>query len=139
MTDLHSNLKSTPLKPTVLFDGGCPLCRKEIDHYRRLADAENLEWVDVTQTPDLLSSHGVSVDEAMRRMHVRNARGEWKTGGDAFVVLWLSLKRYRWLGHIVSWSPATWIANRVYDLFSERRYRARCKDGYCAMPAERDH
>lgn len=29
---------------TVFYDGSCPLCSREIAHYRRLRGAESLKW-----------------------------------------------------------------------------------------------
>ena len=33
---------SEPFRPMVFYDGGCPLCRREIAHYRRIDSAERL-------------------------------------------------------------------------------------------------
>ena len=30
---------------TVYFDGSCPLCRREMALYRRLPQAQSIEWV----------------------------------------------------------------------------------------------
>ncbi|CRI64811.1 hypothetical protein THIOKS12130002 [Thiocapsa sp. KS1] len=35
---------------TAYFDGGCPLCSKEIAHYRRIDKAGAIHWVDLRMT-----------------------------------------------------------------------------------------
>lgn len=34
--------------PTVYYDGGCPVCSREINFYRHRPGGESLAWVDVT-------------------------------------------------------------------------------------------
>ncbi|MGI9214000.1 MAG: thiol-disulfide oxidoreductase DCC family protein, partial [Methylococcaceae bacterium] len=55
---------------TVLFDGGCPLCTREIAHYRGLSHRGNIEWIDVTRESARLIEWGLSSTEAMARFHV---------------------------------------------------------------------
>ena len=52
---------SEPHLPVVFFDGGCPLCRREIAHYRRIDTAQRLCWVDAASEPEALQRHGVSM------------------------------------------------------------------------------
>ena len=56
-------------RPVVFYDGGCPLCRREIAHYRRLRGAADLRWVDVVGEPDNLEKFGLSVEAAMQELH----------------------------------------------------------------------
>ena len=82
-------------RPVVLFDGGCPLCRREIAHYRKLRAAQGVRWVDITMTDDLESRYGIGAEAAMARFHVRDGHGRWQTGAVAFVELWSHLGPYR--------------------------------------------
>jgi hypothetical protein len=34
---------------TVYYDGGCPLCTKEITHYKQNPKAEQIRWIDITK------------------------------------------------------------------------------------------
>jgi predicted DCC family thiol-disulfide oxidoreductase YuxK len=121
-------------RPVVFYDGGCPLCRREIAHYRRLRGAADLRWVDVVGEPDNLEKFGLSVEAAMQELHVRDADGRWQRGVDAFLIIWRHLPRYRWLAWLVSGTglraPLAW----AYRRFAARRYRQRCDAGAC-MPA----
>lgn len=118
-------------RPIVLFDGGCPLCRREIDHYRRLRGASAIDWIDLHSAAALLSTEGLRLDDVMKRMHVRDTDGSWVTGASAFVALWSNLPAYRWLGRLGGLPVIRQLAELLYRLFAARRYRARCRDGYC--------
>lgn len=82
---------------TVFFDGSCPLCRREIAIYRRAVPYTPIDWVDVSSTCDATPG-GCNCADLMARFHVRTADGELRSGGAAFVSLWLLFPGWRWLG-----------------------------------------
>ena len=45
-------------KPTVFYDGGCPLCKKEISHYMGLDTDCSIVWIDITEQDFVLKSYG---------------------------------------------------------------------------------
>ena len=81
---------------TVMFDGACPLCRREIGLYQSLTPLENVAWLDVSGTSATLTP----ADQAryMARFHVRQKDGTLLSGAAAFVALWLTMPGWRWLG-----------------------------------------
>jgi predicted DCC family thiol-disulfide oxidoreductase YuxK len=118
---------------TVLFDGGCSLCRREIAHYRKLDSAKRVQWLDIHRDPDSVAVAGVSWDEAMQRLHVLQPDGTLRTGVYAFVAIWRELPGYRWLARVVSVVPGlVFVMDRVYGRFARWRWRRRCRDGVCA-------
>jgi predicted DCC family thiol-disulfide oxidoreductase YuxK len=120
-----------PAKPVVLFDGACPLCRREVAHYRRLRGAERLHWVDIVQTPDLEARFGVARDVAMARFHVRDGAGQWQTGAHGFVEVWRHLTGYRWLARAVRGLRLVRPLDRAYQRFADWRLARRCDTGSC--------
>ncbi len=123
---------SRPAAPTIAFyDGGCPLCRKEVDHYRRLDVAGRIEWVDITRRQRLIKALGVSFDDAMRRMHVLGSDGLLRDGAAAFVALWRELPYYRTVAALVYATRSVPVLDRLYRVFAARRYRSRCPGGAC--------
>lgn len=46
----------TPSLPVVFFDGGCPLCVREISHYKRLDRDGAVSWVDLEGEGDDFSA-----------------------------------------------------------------------------------
>lgn len=108
---------------TVHYNGSCPICRPEVEHYRRSAERhgiEDLSFVDVTAGDDpgltaRLARHGLTRDQAARRFAVVTADGRLLDGVDAFVALWGRLPKFRWLARVIG-SPAIRPAARVvYD------------------------
>jgi predicted DCC family thiol-disulfide oxidoreductase YuxK len=65
------------VKPIVFYDGGCSLCRSEIAHYRRIDREHRLAWVDISRKPELVRSHGLTVERVMQRLHVLDIGGTW--------------------------------------------------------------
>lgn len=119
-------------RPVVFYDGGCPLCRREIAHYQRIDSDRRIEWVDIQRQPEQLRSHGLTWQQAMQRMHVRDSDGRLVSGAAAFAVLWRHLPRYRWLASTISLPGISWLGERAYDVFARHRYRARCEAGQCS-------
>lgn len=119
--------------PTVFHDGSCPLCSREIRHYRQLPGAKSIHWVDASQETASLSAAGLSQETAMRRLHAQSPTGEWHVGLDAFLLIWDYLPRYRWLRRLLGNRLSRPVVGRLYNVFADWRYRRRCKTG-CAIP-----
>ncbi len=120
-------------KLKTFFDGGCPLCSREIAHYRKIDRAGCIQWVDITQEADVLKSVGLDLPSAMRRLHVQEADGRVLSGVEAFIAIWRRLPRWRWLARLVSGLRLTRPLEWAYVRFAERRFRRRCADGACAI------
>lgn len=125
-------VQESPGLPTVLYDGGCPLCRREIEHYRRLPGADGVAWVDITRHPTLEADFGLSRETAMARFHVRRPDGVWVTGAWAFAELWSHLDRYRFLAKLVWRLRLVPLLDWGYTRFTRWRLRRRCDDTSCA-------
>ena len=123
---------SGPNRPMVFFDGGCPLCRREIAHYRRIDTAPRLCWVDAASKPDALNRYGVSLEAAMAELHVLDGTGRWQRGIDAFLVIWQQLPAYRWLAKIITTLGLRRPLAFAYRHFAAWRNRRRCSDHGCA-------
>ncbi len=102
---------------TVLYNGGCPVCRAEMTRYQRLGGAApaDLAFHDVARDPSPLAPLGVTVDGAKRRLHVRDTDGQVIKGIDGFILLWRQMPRYRWLARVVDLPGVKWGAIAFYD------------------------
>jgi predicted DCC family thiol-disulfide oxidoreductase YuxK len=82
----------------VLYNGECPICRFEIDHYRRVAARDGLP-VRFDDLNDRAGDWGMDPDMAARRLHVTRG-GEVLSGFPAFLALWSAMPRMRWFARI---------------------------------------
>ncbi len=84
---------------TVLYDGSCPLCRREIGVYQGMKAAQALSFQDVSD-PALALPAGTQATTLMARFHVQHVDGRLESGARAFVSLWALLPGWRWLARL---------------------------------------
>jgi predicted DCC family thiol-disulfide oxidoreductase YuxK len=83
----------------VYYDGACPLCRAEINHYQGLTGADKIDFIDVSQDrPDLPDD--LDRTAALKRFHVRDRDGRLVSGAEAFIAVWSQLPSWHWLARI---------------------------------------
>lgn len=110
---------------TMFYDGGCPLCRREVNHYRRLDSDNRVHWVDISVESDLLEPFHLNREAAMARLHVLDREGQMHTGAAAFARLWCDLPYYRWLGGVVRYLGLVPLLDRIYEPFARWRLARR--------------
>ena len=106
--------KTPPL--TVLYDGACPLCRREIGLYRGLQANTPVCFADISDTTQPLPP-GTTREELLARFHVRSGDGKLLSGAQAFVALWAALPGWRWLALLGRLPGAGWVMERCYRFF----------------------
>ncbi|MCF7969378.1 MAG: DUF393 domain-containing protein [Methylococcaceae bacterium] len=118
---------------TVLYDGGCPLCSREINHYRRIAGELPIEWMDVTWSEADLGRFDLGREEALQLFHVVDANGVMQVGAQAFIALWAVLPGYRWLAKLCRGLGVAPLLEFIYVRFAGWHYRRRCPEGACGI------
>jgi predicted DCC family thiol-disulfide oxidoreductase YuxK len=120
----------------VCYNGSCPVCRTEIEHYRQLDSGnDTLAFLDVTADPAAAARHALVGDTPLRRLHAVAADGRLLAGLDAFIAIWERLPRYRWLARLVQRSgvrpAAGWAYERIAAplLFALHRRRSARQKG----------
>jgi predicted DCC family thiol-disulfide oxidoreductase YuxK len=101
---------------TVLYDGACPLCRREISVYRGLQPNAPVCFSDVSDAA-LPLPPGTTREQLLARFHVRDRNGELLSGAQAFLALWAALPGWRWLARAGRLPGAAWAMERTYRLF----------------------
>ena len=104
---------------TVMFDGACPLCRREVALYQSIAPPHTVSWLDVSKDSAGLDQ----IDQAryMARFHVQLADGRVLSGAAAFVALWLVMPGWRWLGRFGRLPGVTPVLELAYRGFLHLR------------------
>jgi predicted DCC family thiol-disulfide oxidoreductase YuxK len=92
---------------TVLYDGPCPLCRREIGIYSDRKPNTLVCFVDVSD----------AAAAAAARHYARSRVGELLSGAQAFLALWAVLPGWRWLARAGRLPGAAWAMARGYRLF----------------------
>ena len=133
MKNLHLTTENrhTNSQPIVFYDGECPLCSREIEHYKKVSGAHNMQWVDITRSTELLEKYGLSRETAMARFHVLDGSGNWQTGAWAFIELWSHLRGYRGLSAVVRGLRLTSLLDFFYTRFARWRFRRQQCDTVC--------
>ena len=110
-----------PPELTVFYDGGCPLCTKEIAFYERCSGADRIRWVDVSLATEPDVAEGLSRDQAIRRFHVQHPDGQVTSGGRAFAELWDEMCRVRYavamIGRVCRRGPLAVALDIAYQAF----------------------
>jgi len=101
---------------TLYYDGSCPLCTAEMEHYRSRKGGGRLRFADVSQKATELGP-GLAADAAMRRFHVRLADGTLLSGARAFVAIWQVLPGWRWIARFARFPGVTPILEVAYRSF----------------------
>ena len=106
--------ESPPL--TVLYDGACPLCRREIGIYRGLQPNMPVCFADVSDAA-LPLPPGTTREQLLARFHVRGRDGQLHSGTQAFLALWAALPGWRWLALAGRLPGAAWVMDLTYKIF----------------------
>ena len=122
---------------TVYFDGACPLCRKEIAHYRRRAGAGAIAWVDAATCDASVLGADLPREAALARLHVRRADGSLVSGAAAFATIWDRQPGYRWLAGLAARRPFLPIMEAAYaDFLRLRALWRRAVAGSAPLPEQ---
>lgn len=113
-------------KTIVFYDGGCGLCSKEINHYRRCDRKMLIDWVDIQAGSDWLHQLGIRHADAMHELHVLRWDGVVVKGAAAFASIWSKLPRYSILGKLLYRFHMVPIANWFYRRFANWHFKHRC-------------
>ena len=108
---------------TLLFDGGCPVCVREVRFLRGRDRHHRIAFVDI-DAPDYdpTAYAGISYRTAMGRIHALNSNG------DVLQDIAVFREAYRLIGLGWLYAPTRWpfvapLANFAYGLWASKRLR----------------
>ncbi len=124
MASSHSTLiPSWPAQ--VFYDGGCPVCSREMGHYRHRSNSEKLLFLDIAACDFRAEDYGFCQDDLMRALHVRCHDGSVHTGVEAFRVIWQATPHMGWLATLVALPGVHGLVALLYRCFAANRRRFR--------------
>ena len=100
---------------TVFYDADCPVCRLEVDLYKRAGGG--IDWVDIERLSDGELPAGKTRAELLGRFHARRPDGTYAVGVDAFQAIWRALPGWRraaWAFDVPGLRGATELAYRGF-------------------------
>ena len=111
----------TKAKLILLFDGGCPLCQREVSFLRDRDNLNSISFVDIdssTYKPELFL--GISYEKAMGRMHAITDSGKILKDVQVF------REAYRLVGLGWVYAPTVWpiigaIVDQIYAIWAQWR------------------
>lgn len=117
---------------TVIYDGGCPLCSREILHYQKFKSLKTIQWLDLTKEAEKLEREfGIQPLDALAQFHVMDGNRQWHKGADGFVLLWQALPYYRWLARFCIATHLLPLLRWGYAHFAAGHFKRRCAQGVC--------
>jgi 3-demethoxyubiquinol 3-hydroxylase len=124
---VQAGLAVTNIRPddtlTVLYDGSCPLCRREIVYLQSLARqalGSGLCFADVA-SEQADPAFGADRDKLLARFHVQQRDGTRLSGAAAFVAMWARLPGWRWLARLAQVPGMLFILEFAYGVFLSLR------------------
>jgi len=109
------------VKLTLLFDGACPLCQREVDFLRNRDRLQNICFVDI-DSPNYQPENysGITYREAMGRIHAITSSGVLLKDVSVF------REAYRLVGLGWIYAPTTWplinsLVDNIYKLWATWR------------------
>ncbi len=128
------NTQPNDYQVEVFFDGGCPLCRREINMLRRWDKRKRIRFTDIDAPNFRAAELGKTQEDLMAHIQGRLADGTWISGVEVFRQLYSAVG----LGWIVVLTRLPILSQMLdwgYVLFAKNRLRltGRCKAGTCSV------
>lgn len=128
-------MRADPL--TVYYDGACPLCSREINHYRQKDTAGRLRLVDIAAPGFDAGAAGLDPVAVNKFLHVRLPDGALVTGLLAFTAIWDVLPGFGLLARAARLPLINPLLRAGYRVFAAlrpylpKRRSAECAGGSC--------
>ena len=123
----------------VFFDGGCPLCRREMNLLKRWDRRGQIRFTDISDPAFDPRALGKTSAEMMARIYGRLPDGTWLTGVDVFRRLYaaVGLRPLVWLTRLPIISQ---VLDLGYAIFARNRLRitGRCTSESCSVNGSRN-
>ena len=130
-----------PTKPvlTLLYDGQCPICSREIMWLEKRNSHGQLNFQDIQAETFDPSTLGVSMSALMAEIHGITSDGQLLKGIDVFAIVY-STSGLKWLAAPLQWPLSRPLFIKLYSWFAKYRkplgklwHGKSCQDGSCRI------
>lgn len=123
-------------KLTILYDGACVVCNKEVMHYLKFDKSKKIVPVDISAPSFRADIYGLTDDAVNLHMHAIDDAGKVFIGVETFIQIWKRIPKYKWLIPIFENRLLRPSIDFGYDVFA-RHIRPRlpkrdCENGTCS-------
>ena len=120
----------------VFFDGGCPLCKREVAMLQRWDRRQRIRFTDIDAPTFDPVPLGKTYDDLMAQIQARLPDGTWIKGVEVFRRLYAAVGM-RPLVVLTRLPVISQILDLGYYVFAKNRLRltGRCAGGTCQIPA----
>lgn len=105
------------MQADIYYNGECPVCRSEMEHYAEICAATRpeLRFIDSTRGSNDFTQCGLRQEHLERRVYVRDANGQIISGMPAIIALWSRMPRYEWASRLFSLPVIRQATELLYD------------------------
>jgi predicted DCC family thiol-disulfide oxidoreductase YuxK len=103
----------------IWYDGGCPLCVREIELMRRLDRRGAIEFIDAANAQSVCP---IDKAELLARFHALE-NGQLLSGAAAFAAMWRAIPVLRPIGLLAKNNTVLWALEKLYLQFLKIRPR----------------
>lgn len=118
----------------VFYDGGCPVCLREVRVLRRLDRRGLILFTNIDGPGFEAPQSGPASGDLMARIHARLQDGSWVQGVEVFRRLYAAVG-FGPLVAVSRWPGISHLLDRAYAVFARNRVRwfGRCSGDACAV------
>lgn len=115
-------MTKVPTAFTIFYDGGCPLCEKEMRHLKKYNVEGKIAFVDIMHADFLNTYPTLDFNALNERIHGMLADGTMLIGLDATHKAW-SLVGKGWIYAPLRWPVIKYFADKAYIMFARNRHK----------------
>jgi len=106
---------------TLLYDGDCPICQRQVAWIQRQTHRQRIRCVDIRAKDFSATAWGRNCEELLGRMFAQDGEGTWFAGMDAVraMLALLGYRRLVWLSHLPGLKP---LLDRLYLAVARHRF-----------------
>jgi predicted DCC family thiol-disulfide oxidoreductase YuxK len=112
-----------PGRAVLVYDAGCPVCRKAVDALEAEAVPGSFEWLACGSEEALRRFPGIRTSACLQAVHLVLPGGAVRSGAAAAPEILARIPRYRRFAPCLRLPVVRWLAAAVYRLVARNRYR----------------